>query len=131
MSTVQRLAAVGAVVVGLSNCAGEGSASVVMRSDRLFDPPTLTVGVGETVTWTSETQDAHTVTAYEESLPEGAAYFSSGGFSSEEAARDDLAEALISPGKTYAHTFDEPGTYEYFCIPHEQVDMRGSIVVEG
>lgn len=33
-------------------------------------------------------------------------------------------------GVTYEHTFDEPGTYLYYCEAHaEQVDMRGVVVV--
>ncbi|MGH2699836.1 MAG: plastocyanin/azurin family copper-binding protein [Actinomycetota bacterium] len=27
-------------------------------------------------------------------------------------------------------TFDQPGTYGYFCIPHEGSNMTGSVWVE-
>ena len=50
---------------------------------------------------------------------------------SEEEARDNLADALVGQEGTYEVTFDEPGTYEYFCIPHEQQGMRGTVEVEG
>jgi plastocyanin len=29
------------------------------------------------------------------------------------------------------HTFDVPGTYQYFCIPHEMAGMTGTVVVTG
>ncbi len=102
-----------------------------MVAGRKFDPATLTVPVGTTLRWPNEAEDAHTVTAYQEALPEDAAYFSSGGFESESEARDNLAEALIGNGESYEVTFDQPGTYEYFCIPHEADGMKGTIVVEG
>jgi plastocyanin len=37
----------------------------------------------------------------------------------------------INPGQTFTHTFDTPGTYKYFCIPHEVAGMTGTIVVTG
>ena len=57
-------------------------------------------------------------------------YFASGGADSEEAARDLIADSLIAEGETYELTLDEPGTYEYFCVPHEDSGMTGTIVVE-
>ncbi len=102
-----------------------------MSPGRRFDPVSLTVPAGTTVRWSNQADDAHTVTAYRKALPEGAAYFSSGGFESEGEARDHLAEGLIATGGSYEVTFDQPGTYEYFCIPHEADGMKGTIVVEG
>lgn len=102
-----------------------------MVPGRRFAPATITVRAGDTVTWVSEGDDAHTVTAYRESVAEGTSYFSSGGFETEDEARDQVADALIPPGGSYEVTFDEPGTYEYFCIPHEDEGMKGTIVVEG
>ncbi|MFN2490467.1 MAG: plastocyanin/azurin family copper-binding protein [Actinomycetota bacterium] len=101
-----------------------------MNGDRRFAPQSITVKVGEPVTFTNESGEAHTVTAYEERIPDGARYFSSGGSSSESEARDDIAAALITEGETYEVTLDTPGTYEYFCIPHEQQGMKGTIVVK-
>ena len=34
-------------------------------------------------------------------------------------------------GGTFSFTFDEPGTYDYFCIPHEDLGMVGSVTVTG
>ena len=100
-----------------------------MTDTRLYDPATLTVAVGETVTWRNDSGEAHSVTARESNLPEGADYFSSGGYTSEEKARDHL-ENLMTAGETYSVKFDVAGTYEYFCIPHEDQGMKGRIIVE-
>jgi hypothetical protein len=34
-------------------------------------------------------------------------------------------------GGTFSFTFEEPGTFDYFCIPHEQLGMIGSVTVTG
>jgi hypothetical protein len=34
-------------------------------------------------------------------------------------------------GESFSYTFDEPGTYEYFCIPHEDLGMVGTVTVTG
>jgi plastocyanin len=100
-----------------------------MSSSQRFVPAALDVVVGEKVTFANDSKEAHTVTAYEEDLPEGVAFFASGGAQDEQAARDDLGPGLIDPGETFEVTFDQPGTYRYFCIPHESVGMAGTIVV--
>ena len=101
-----------------------------MNDEHRFDPSTYTVSVGDTVTWWNEGSQAHTVTARQGGLPAGARYWSSGGAGSEEQARDRLEQSLLTEGETYEVTFDEPGTYRYFCIPHESQGMKGTIVVE-
>ena len=95
-----------------------------------FDPERLRVDPGTTVRWVNDSEVGHTVTAYEEGIPERAGYFASGGFDSERAARNDVREGLLAAGETYEHTFDVGGTYEYFCVPHEGSGMTGTVVVE-
>lgn len=57
----------------------------------------------------------HSVTAYGDEIPDDAAYFASGGFDSEDAARDAYPdEGNIPGGESYSHTFETAGTYEYF-----------------
>lgn len=99
-------------------------------ADHAFTPETLTIEAGEVVKWVNDTDEAHTVTAVEASLPEGASYFASGGAESEEAANDDLAAGLINPDESFEWTFEKPGTYRYYCIPHRADGMVGSVVVE-
>jgi plastocyanin len=101
-----------------------------MTDDLLFVPETLTVSVGDTVTWENVGSIGHSVTAYGGEIPADAAYFASGGFESEDAARSAYPEGDIPGGETYEHTFEVAGTYGYFCIPHEMSGMKGTIVVE-
>lgn len=101
-----------------------------MTADFAFEPATVTVDSGQTVTWTNADAVDHTVTAYEAGIPEGAAYFASGDFPSELEARNHLNRGLVGPGEEYEHVFERPGTYEYFCIPHERSGMGGAVQVE-
>ena len=132
------LAALGAG--GLSSLAGcaaitgardEADHDVGMTASR-FHPETLTVPVGTTVVWGNTSSRAHTITAYEAHIPENAAYFASGGFDAELAARKGWGrgEGGITTGETYEHTFEVPGEYHYFCIPHARGGMVGTVVVE-
>ena len=125
------LSAAAVLLVACGGGDGGGSpGSIAMAAGQNFDPPTVRVSVGDTVTWTNESPETHTVTAYGDDLPDGAAYFASGGFGSEEDARSNLSDGLIDPDETFEVTFDEPGTYDYFCIPHEGSGMKGTILVE-
>ena len=116
----------------LASCGGSSSAAntVGMTSAQRFDPATITVAVGTTVTWSNDDAQTHTVTAYQNGIPDGGAYFASGDLPDEEAARDDLQAGLLAEGDAYEVTFDEPGTYRYFCVPHEEQGMTGEVVVE-
>ncbi len=102
-----------------------------MVAGQVFEPETITVSAGDTVVWTNEAADPHTVTAVEEDLPADAEYFSSGDFSTEELATEDenLPAALIVSDETYSHTFTVPGTYRYYCIPHRDAGMTGTVTV--
>ena len=97
-----------------------------------FEPATITVGAGEEVVWYNNSARAHSITAYEGGIPEDADYFATGDYDSEAAAREawDGMHGAITNGQRYAHTFEVPGTYNYFCIPHERGGMVGQVVVE-
>ena len=97
-----------------------------------FDPAELTVSVGDTVAWTHAGGEPHNVVAYEAELPEGATYWASGGFESEEAARTgwENGEGAVQSGQSYVHTFETAGEHAYFCVPHEAAGMKGTVVVE-
>lgn len=97
-----------------------------------FVPDRIVVDAGQTVTWWNTDYNRHSVTAYEERIPEGAAYFSSGGFDSEEEARDKgyKWQTLLEKREKFQHTFETPGYYHYCCLPHESMDtMAGTVVV--
>jgi plastocyanin len=119
--------------VGIAGCLrGESGSTrtVKMTADLGFEPETATVEARTTVRWTNESDVKHTVTAYENRIPDGAAYFASGGFDSEQAARANLSEGLLAEGEAYEHAFEQSGTYEYYCIPHEGSGMVGTVRVE-
>jgi plastocyanin len=122
-------------ITGLAGCTALGSGEDdydVGMTAVAYRPPSLTVETGDTVVWKNTSARAHSVTAYEQGIPDEADYFATGGFDSEQAARDawDGAAGAINSGETYEHTFEVPGVYEYFCIPHESGGMVGTVEVE-
>lgn len=125
--------AVGAVAATGATAAQDGEGTVVdMTDDLVFAPEEVTVAPGTTVVWENVGQVGHSVTAYEDEIPEEAEFFASGDLESEEAARSAYpAEGDVAGGESYEHTFDVEGTYEYFCIPHESVGMLGTVVVSA
>lgn len=131
-----------AVTTSLAGCSGDGGgtttdggnggggSTVDMTDDLVFDPDSITVSTGTTVTWKNTGSLAHSVTAYEDKIPDGAEYFASGGAGSEQAARDAYpSDGQVGAGETFEHTFEVAGTYEYFCIPHESAGMKGTVEV--
>ncbi|PSP55214.1 halocyanin [Halobacteriales archaeon QS_1_67_19] len=130
----------GLAAVSLAGCSalGDEDASAddgeydVGMGAAFFRPSELEVSVGETVVWRNTGNRRHTVTAYEGRVPDEAEFFASGGFDSEQAAREawrDEFGGSIDSGETYERTFEVPGEYHYFCIPHEPSGMVGTIVV--
>lgn len=117
-------------LVALSACSGGGDHVVKMPEAHVFDPETITVKVGEKVTWENGSGEQHTVTGDQGSLPDEADYFASGDFPTEEAANDDLTGGLVGPGEDYTTTFEVPGTYSYYCILHRSDGMKGTVVVK-
>lgn len=114
-----------------SDDAPSGEATVEMSEGQRFAPANLRVKAGTVVTFVNASAEAHTVTAYGTGIPGDAEYFASGGFGSEDEARDNLADGIVGQEGSFEVTFDVAGTYEYFCIPHEGQGMKGSVVVEG
>ena len=121
-----RLSVVIATLALFFACAGS-SPRVEMVAGNAFSPTQQESESGETVTWVNTSDQPHTVTSY----ARGEDFFSSGGFSSVAEAREDLSEALIAPGESFSFRFADPGVYRYFCIPHEQQGMRGTIEVQS
>jgi plastocyanin len=117
---VKRVLVLGAVLASLlAACSGEstdttgstgstgGEEQRVEIADLAFDPDTLTVAVGTTVTWVSADPNLpHTSTSEDE-------LWSSG---------------TLNEGDEFPFTFEETGTFAYFCEVHP--DMTGTIVVE-
>ncbi|ERG94520.1 plastocyanin/azurin family copper-binding protein [Haloquadratum walsbyi] len=140
----QVLASLGAsasavITTGMAGCLGSsmsesGDAYDIGMTAIAYTPQEITVTVGESVVWQNTSSRGHTVTAYESGIPDEASFFATGGYETEDAAREafrnDLG-GLIDGGETWEYTFDIPGTYEYLCIPHEQQGMIGTVIVES
>ncbi|MFC4408525.1 DUF5059 domain-containing protein [Haloarchaeobius iranensis] len=110
----------------------EDADHVVDMNAVAFDPAELTVSAGDTVAWTHAGGEAHSVTAVEDELPDGATYWASGDFESESAAREgwEHGQGAVQSGQSYVRTFETTGEHAYVCIPHEAAGMVGTVVVE-
>jgi hypothetical protein len=73
----------------------------------------VTIGVGETVTWENNDTAAHTATSG----------------SGSEGPVGHFDSSLIMAGSSFSHTFEEAGTYDYFCMVHPW--MIGTVIVGG
>lgn len=82
--------------------------TITMTNDWRFEPASLTVTPGTTVTWVNSSSIVHAVTL------------------------DDprhTASGLIDPGHAFSFTFESPGTFRYHCSPHP--GMKGTVTVTG
>tara|TARA_B110000014_G_scaffold263791_1_gene261814 strand:+ start:564 stop:1196 length:633 start_codon:yes stop_codon:yes gene_type:complete len=103
---------------------------VAMTDDMIYDPQVITISPGDTVRWLNIGKMGHSVTAYENELPEEASYWASGELTSENEARNKYPLGDIAAGESYSHTFELEGEYGYFCIPHETIQMVGKVIVQ-
>ena len=111
----QFLGIVGASAVastGFAQSANAQETPIVEMGNNYFDPIGLRVDPGTTVQF-ELAAGAHSATAYSDRIPEDASAFDSG---------------TISDG-SFEYTFETPGTYDYYCIPHKAIGMVGRIVV--
>lgn len=97
------------------SASAEATASDAAVAIETFDyaPSTLTVPAGTTVVWTNEDATRHTVTAGSEDAP----------------APDDFDLAVEDRGDVVEFTFEEAGTYAYYCVVHPF--MEGVVEVTG
>lgn len=80
-----------------------------------FEPQVLIVARGDTVVWENIKAEEHNVVTYPDGFPEGSSGFTS--------------PFLTRQGQTWSHVFTVDGTYEYHCIPHMMMGMRGKVIV--
>ncbi len=126
------LTAGGATAAAASSRASAQEDVVIDMTDELvFDPDSTTVAPGTTVVWENVGDIGHSVTAYEEEIPDDAEYFASGGFEDEQSARDAYPEGDVPGGESFEHTFEVEGTYGYFCVPHESAGMVAELTVSA
>lgn len=91
---------------------GNGSAAAVPANatraelrTMVFAPNRIEITAGTTVVWTNNDPLVHTITADDKSWDSGA----------------------IEPGRTWSHTFTQPGEYAFHCTPHPF--MKAVVVV--
>jgi plastocyanin len=91
-----------------------------------FMPADLTVKAGTTIRWTNGEAISHTVT----SGAWGEVNEDTGlrGTQTADGMFDHALAPKGSDGDTFEFTFDEPGEYQYYCVPH--LGMFGTITVE-
>jgi len=85
-----------------------GGPSAVEIIDFSFGPKDVSVAVGDTITWTNADSATHTVTGKE---------------------GETLKSPDLKTDDTYEVTLEAPGTFEYVCKFHP--NMQGTITVEG
>jgi plastocyanin len=125
----------GLTVSGSAGCLDVIAADAfdIGMSPNAFEPVEYSTTVGSTVTWRNTSSRGHTVSAYDDGIPEGAKYFASGGFETESTARDawnTTGGGILRAGEEFEYTPTVPGRYSYVCFPHERHDMIGTLVVE-
>lgn len=106
------------VLLAMAACSGQASGGSTTSADPVattsvdlpksykFQPIAIVVAVGATVTWTNSDNFTHSVQL------EG----------------DPAPGAVMAPGASTSHTFDEPGTFAYVCAFHPQ-NMKGTVIV--
>lgn len=108
MTTDEVLAAAGGFIVdeeASPEAAAPSEDAQFVARQLAFFPKSIEVPAGTTVTWTNEEVIAHTVVDVD------------GAFGSE----------VLGLGDSFTHTFEEAGTFEFFCDIH--TGMRGEVIV--
>lgn len=87
-----------------------------------YDPGELTIRQGDTVTWVNDDTEPHTVTS-------GVG----GGIQSVQTGKKGMPDGVFDsdffgPGKSWSYTFENTGTFAYFCVIHPW--MEAVVVVE-
>jgi plastocyanin len=77
-----------------------------------FVPQTANIDVGDTVTWVNTTAMLHNSVSGQNCTPDGL-----------------WSGALLGQGQSFSETFNNPGTFNYYCAPHCGLGMTGIVVV--
>jgi len=81
------------------------------ETNECFLPYEVKINVGDTVTWVNDDTAAHTAT----------------GGSASDGLSGVFDSSLVLAGSSFSFTFNEAGTYEYFCMVHPW--MAGFVIV--
>ena len=85
---------------------------VNMTLSYTFDPPSLAINVGDTVTWFNQDIEDHTST-------------------SDSGSTDPWDSADVHPSDSWPRQFNTSGTFNYHCIYHVFQGMTGTITVNN
>ena len=96
----------------VTNAPGSSTPGCEDTADGCFIPSPVTINVGGIVTWENNDTAAHTAT----------------GGSATEGPSGVFDSSLIMAGSSFSHTFEEAGTFDYFCMVHPW--MAGTVIVE-
>mmetsp|Transcript_37813 Transcript_37813/g.52506 ORF Transcript_37813/g.52506 Transcript_37813/m.52506 type:complete len:156 (-) Transcript_37813:293-760(-) len=102
--------------------ASANAATVKLGSDGgalVFEPANITVAAGEKVTFVNNRGFPHNVVFDEDEVPAG--------IDADAISHIDL---INGPGDEVSNVFDTPGTYGYYCEPHQGAGMVGKITVK-
>ncbi len=101
-------AVVGAVLAaGVLAAEAQNRTQTVAIDNFTFNPQTLKVKAGTTVTWTNKDDIPHAIAA----------------------VGKEFKSKVMDTDNNYSFTFTAPGTYAYFCSLHPH--MTGTVVVEA
>jgi plastocyanin len=130
-----RSSGAGQAALGTGAAVGDTGSVAVMR----FLPGRMVIHVGDTVQWTNhDPETPHTITFGAEPpggplgafLPSGAAVPGHATLTSpDEAANSGFVGAGLPFGTTFTATFAGAGTYHFICALHDDLGMKGTIVV--
>jgi len=105
-------AAASSTTVAPTSATQTGGANAVAVKQFQFMPAELVVKTGTAVTWTNEDDILHTATSgATPGTPDGT-----------------FDGPMDGKGKSFSHTFSQPGRYAYFCNRHNS--MTGTVVVQ-
>ena len=98
-----------------ANTAASITLGASSKTTDAFSPNPVNVNVGDTITWTNDDSQPHTVTSGSNGTPDGK-FDSSPNF-----------QPLLVPKQTFSHTFTQAGDYPYYCGLHP--NMVGTVKV--
>ena len=114
--------AAAASVAGLALTLAANAAEVKLGADSgalVFDPAAVTIKAGDSVTFKNNAGFPHNIVFDEDAVPE-----------SVKADAISHEDYLNAPGETYTVKLTTPGTYGYYCEPHQGAGMQGKITVQ-
>ncbi|MDP3209201.1 MAG: plastocyanin/azurin family copper-binding protein [Rhodoglobus sp.] len=105
--------------------AAELAENTVVTLSLKFMPSTITVNVGDTVTWVNGETITHTVTSGD--WGDVDAKTGLRGYQTPDGLFDHSLSPKGKDGDTFSFTFTEAGTYKYYCQPH--LTMNSEVIV--